>query len=385
MKTQQTDNQTSPRSEAASDECAHEEPVTVVRPLLFRGRGATQRPDGRFESQRREAFDDGWARPNEEEEDRTLPTELIIDTAKSVITRNDSPDISFSLSINPYRGCEHGCIYCFARPTHSYLGFSPGLDFETKIAYKPDAVAILRNELAKKSHRCSPIALGINTDGWQPIERKLRLTRGLLEVLAECRHPVAIVTKNSLIERDIDLLADMARDNLVKVMFSVTTLDRELARRMEPRAATPLRRLEAMRALHTAGVPVGALFAPLIPALNDHEMEAVFSAVKDCGGESAHYTLLRLPHELSDMFPAWLQTHYPGRASHVMSIIRQMRGGKDYDSSFGTRMTGEGIFAEMYAKRARLALEKLGLNQVRRELNTQAFKPPRDGPQMSLF
>lgn len=364
---------------------ADPQPVVTVRPLLFRGRGATVRPDGRFESQRREAFDDGWDRPDEEEEDRTLPTELIIDTAKSVISRNDSPDISFSLSINPYRGCEHGCIYCFARPTHSYLGFSPGLDFETKIAYKPDAVAILRKELAHKSYRCSPIALGINTDGWQPIERKLRLTRGLLEVLAECRHPVVIVTKNSLIERDIDLLADMARDNLVKVMFSVTTLDRELARCMEPRAATPQRRLEAMRKLHEAGVPVGALFAPLIPALNDHEMEDVFAAVKDCGGESAHYTVLRLPHELADMFPAWLQTHYPGRAAHVMSIIRQLRGGKDYDASFGKRMTGEGVFAEMYAKRARLALERLGLNQVRRELNTQAFRPPQDGPQMSLW
>lgn len=363
---------------------SNEAPASVVRPLLFRGRGATLRPDGRFESQRREVFEDGWDRPDEEE-DRALPTELIIDTAKSVISKNTSPDISFELSINPYRGCEHGCIYCFARPSHSYLGFSPGLDFETKITYKPDAVAVLRKELAHKAYRCSPIALGINTDGWQPIERKLRLTRSLLEVLVECRHPVVIVTKSSLIERDIDLLADMARDNLVKVVFSVTTLDRELARRMEPRAATPQRRLEAMRTLHEAGVPVGALFAPLIPALNDHEMEAVFAAVKAHGGESAHYTMLRLPHELADMFSPWLRTHYPDRAEHVMSIIRQMRGGKDYDSSFGKRMTGEGIFAEIYAKRARLALERLGFNQHRRELNTAAFKPPQDGPQMSLW
>ena len=358
-----------------------------MRPLLFRARGATVRPDGRFESQRREAFDDGWQQgQGDGERDDQLATELIIDTAKSVITENKSPDISFELSINPYRGCEHGCSYCFARPTHSYLGFSPGLDFETKIAYKPDAAALLRKELARKSYRCRPIALGINTDGWQPIERKLRLTRGLLEVLAECRHPVSIVTKSALIERDLDLLADMARDDLVHVMFSVTTLDRDLARRMEPRAATPQRRLDAMRMLHAAGVPVGVLFAPLIPALNDHDMEAVFAAAKDCGAEAAGYALLRLPYELADMFPAWLQTHVPGRAEHVMSIIRQMRGGKAYDSRFGTRMTGEGEFAELYAKRAKLATKRLGLNKLRRALNTSAFKPPvDDGPQMSFW
>ncbi len=367
---------------------SNEAPEPVARPLLFRGRGATLRPDGRFESQRREAFDDGWDQEQKRDQDGAgqLATELIIDTAKSVITENKSPDISFELSINPYRGCEHGCSYCFARPTHSYLGFSPGLDFETKIAYKPDAVALLRQELAHKSYRCRPIALGINTDGWQPIERKLRLTRGLLEVLAECRHPVSIVTKSALIERDLDLLSDMARDDLVHVMFSVTTLDRELARSMEPRAATPQRRLDAMRKLHEAGVPVGVLFAPLIPALNDHDMEAVFAAAKDCGAEAAGYALLRLPYELADIFPAWLQTHVPGRAEHVMSIIRQMRGGKAYDSRFGTRMTGEGQFADLYDRRAKLATKRLGLNKQRRALNTAAFKPPAgQTDQLSLF
>ncbi|MDB5800880.1 MAG: hypothetical protein JWL63_1819 [Rhodocyclales bacterium] len=369
-------------NEESPDE-SNEAPQPVARPLLFRGRGATVRPDGRFESQRREAFDDGWQQEEEQkdaegevESEARLVTELIIDTAKSVITENKSPDISFQLSINPYRGCEHGCSYCFARPTHSYLGLSAGLDFETKIAYKPDAVALLRKELARKSYRCRPIALGINTDGWQPIERQLRLTRGLLEVLAECRHPVTIVTKSALIERDLDLLVDMARDDLVHVMFSVTTLDRKLARSMEPRAATPQRRLDAMRKLHEAGVPVGVLFAPLIPALNDHDMEAVFAAAKDCGADAAGYALLRLPHELAEIFPAWLETHVPGRAEHVMSIIRQMRGGKAYDSRFGTRMTGEGQFAELYASRAKLATTRLGLNKARRVLNTAAFKPP---------
>ncbi|MDB5814027.1 MAG: hypothetical protein JWN23_1144 [Rhodocyclales bacterium] len=371
--------------EDKTDETFEQAPEPVVRPLLFRGRGATLRPDGRFESQRREVFDDGWSQEERDSEAR-LETELIIDTAKTVITENKSPDISFELSINPYRGCEHGCSYCFARPTHSYLGLSAGLDFETKIAYKPDAVALLRKELAHKSYRCRPIALGINTDGWQPIERKLGLTRGLLEVLAACRHPVSIVTKSALIERDLDLLVDMARDDLVHVMFSVTTLDRGLARSMEPRAATPQRRLDAMRMLHEAGVPVGVLFAPLIPALNDHDMEAVFAVAKDCGAEVAGYALLRLPYELADIFPAWLATHAPGRAEHVMSIIRQMRGGKVYDSRFGTRMTGEGEFAELYAKRAKLATKRLGLNKFRRALNTSAFRPPlAETNQLSLF
>lgn len=366
------------------DGCQHEAPV-LTRPIVFRGRGAVTRPDGRYESQRREAFDDGWT---EDEEDPAAPrTELLIDTSKTVISHNDSPDVGFSQSINPYRGCEHGCVYCFARPTHSYLGLSAGLDFETKIAHKPDAVAQLKRELARPGYRCSTIALGINTDGWQPIERKLGLTRGLLAVLAECRHPVTIVTKSALIaERDIDLLADMARDNLVTVAFSITTLDKELARTMEPRAAAPRRRLEAMRMLHEAGVPVSVLVAPLIPALNDHELEAICEAAAGAGAHAAGYVLLRLPHELADIFPAWLQQHYPDRAAHVMSVLRQMHGGQTYRSEFGKRMRGDGVFAQMYSRRMRLIAERLGLNQRRVELDTTLFTPPRpDTPQMSLF
>ncbi|MFT3735527.1 MAG: PA0069 family radical SAM protein [Rhodocyclaceae bacterium] len=363
---------------------AHDESSGTTRPLVFRGRGAVVRPDGRFESMEREAFDDGWG--SAEAAPDVPPTELIIDSAKSVITYNESPDIPFDRSINPYRGCEHGCSYCFARPTHSYLGLSPGLDFETKIAYKPDAAALLRKELGKRSYVCAPIALGVNTDAWQPIERKLGITRSILEVFAECRHPFSTVTKGSLIERDLDLLADMARDDLVHVMVSVTTLDAELARKMEPRAAAPHKRLELIGKLHDAGVPVGVLFAPLIPALNDHELERVFEAAAERGAGAAGYVLLRLPHELADMFPRWLETHVPGRTAHVMSLIQQMRGGKANSAEFGKRMRGEGLFAELYAKRAKLAAERLGLNQARRALNTAAFKPPRDeGPQLSLW
>ncbi|GAA5180094.1 PA0069 family radical SAM protein [Niveibacterium umoris] len=355
-----------------------------VQPLSgFRGRGAATRPDGRFESMTREAFDDGWTQP---ERDAAPPTELIVDTAKSVIVESKSPDIPFERSINPYRGCEHGCSYCFARPTHSYLGFSPGIDFETRILWKPDAPAVLKRELARHSYRCRPIALGINTDGWQPVERKLGLTRKLLEVLCECRHPVSIVTKSALIERDLDLLADMARDDLVQVMFSVTTLDRTLARAMEPRAAAPERRLAAMRALHQAGVPVGVLFAPLIPALNDHELEAVLHASQESGADTAGYVLLRLPHELKDLFPDWLERHVPGRAKHVLSVLRQMHDGALYDSRFGQRMRGNGVFADLYAARFLRASERLGLNRQRKPLNTLAFKPPRDNPaQQDLF
>ena len=347
------------------------------------GRGAASRPDGRFEQWQRARFDDGWTA----EEEATLPkTELIVDTTKSVIVEARSPDIPFELSINPYRGCEHGCSYCFARPTHSYLGYSAGLDFETKILWKPDAPEILRSELARPHYRCRPIALGINTDAWQPIERKLGLTRRLLEVLCETRHPVSIVTKGALIERDVDLLADMARDSLVQVMFSITTLERELARSREPRAATPARRLEAMRTLHEAGVPVGVLFAPLIPALNDHEMEAVLQASQTAGATSAGYVLLRLPHELAALFPEWLQQHVPGRAEHVLSVLRQMHGGQVYDSRFGQRMKGSGVFAEFYRKRFALAVERLGLNLDRESLNCAAFRPPRSAsPQADLF
>jgi DNA repair photolyase len=364
---------------------AHDIPHITTRPLIFRGRGAVTQPDGRFESQRREAADDGWDTPYEQ---TPAPrTELLVDTSKTVISRNQSPDVGFSQSINPYRGCEHGCTYCFARPTHSYLGLSAGLDFETRIAYKPDAVAQLRRELAKPGYQCSPIALGINTDGWQPVERKLGITRALLEVLAECRHPVTIVTKSALIaERDVDLLAQMARDGLAEVAFSITTLDKKLALGMEPRAAAPHRRLEAMRILHEAGVPVSVLFAPLIPALNDHELEAVVEAAHAAGAHAAGYVLLRLPHELAEIFPAWLRQYAPGRAEHVLSLLRQMHGGELYRSGFGIRMRGDGVFAQMYSKRMRLLAERLGLNKRRYTLDTGAFRPPRpDTPQMDLF
>lgn len=349
----------------------------------IRGRGTAARPDGRFEQWQRAAFDDGWTA----EEEATVPkTELIVDTARSVIVEARSPDIPFELSINPYRGCEHGCSYCFARPTHSYLGYSPGLDFETKILWKPDAPEILRKELARPGYRCRPIALGINTDGWQPVERKLGLTRQLLEVLCETRHPVSIVTKSALIERDIDLLADMARDNLVQVMFSITTLDRELARKMEPRAATPARRLAAMKSLHQAGIPVGVLFAPLIPALNDHELEAVLEASRAAGAETAGYALLRLPHELKALFATWLQQHVPGRAAHVLSLLRQMHGGKLYDSRFGQRMRGDGAFADLYRHRFALARQRTGFEDRVRPLNLAAFRPPRlPSAQADLF
>lgn len=353
-----------------------------------KGRGALGNPDGRFETLARERVDDGWMNlESHGEEPEARPTIVLVDTSKHVITRNDSPDVPFTLSINPYRGCEHGCCYCFARPSHSFLGLSPGLDFETKIAHKPDAAQILLRELAAPSYRCSPIALGINTDAYQPLERKLRLTRSLLQVLHDCHHPVSIVTKSTLIERDLDLLAAMARENLVQVIFSVTTLDTELARRMEPRAASPMRRLDAMRTLAAAGVPVGVLFAPLIPALNDHEMEAVLKAARDAAADSAGYVLLRLPHELKDMFRHWLAHHAPGKAKHVMSLMRDLHGGRDYDARFGTRMRGSGVFADLIAQRFRIACERLGLNaQRRRELDCSRFQPPTPAtPQLSLF
>lgn len=354
------------------------------RPLRLHGRGAVSCPDGRFETQRRETFDDGWG-TQDAEPDRPL-TELQVDHARRIISRNTSPDVPFEMSINPYRGCEHGCTYCYARPTHSYLGLSAGLDFETKIAYKADAAALLRQELAARNYRCSPIALGMNTDAWQPVERDLGITRSILEVLAEYRHPVTIVTKGAVIERDFDLLADLARDHLVEVCFSITTLDRHLARRMEPRAAAPQRRLELLRGLSALGVPAGVLFAPLIPALNDHEMENIFAAGRAAGARFAGYSLLRLPHELAEVFPAWLRTHAPERAEHVLSLLRQSHGGRETDSQFGRRMQGHGLFAEMYAKRARLAIARLGLNQPQPPLNTRAFRPPRPSPtQGELF
>ncbi|RTL26002.1 MAG: PA0069 family radical SAM protein [Rhodocyclaceae bacterium] len=364
-----------------------------MKPAPPRGRGSRLNPDSRFAAWRRDGFDDGWESATDAADDTAAPprgpaTTLILDQAKSVITRNSSPDVPFNQSVNPYKGCEHGCAYCFARPTHAYLGLSPGLDFETKIAWKPDAPAVLRRELAAPGYRCEPIALGINTDGWQPVERRLGLTRQLLEILAETRHPVSIVTKSALIERDLDLLADMARDDLVHVIFSITTLDPALARKLEPRAATPARRLAAMERLHAAGVPVGTLFAPLIPAINDHELEAVLEAAHAAGSDTAGYALLRLPYELKDLFADWLDSHFPDRARHVMSLLRQLRGGELYDKRFGHRMRGQGVFADLYSQRMQRLAERLGLNRSRRRLNTAAFRPPPrpgDDRQLALF
>jgi len=350
----------------------------------FKGRGSTSNVAGRFDSLILEKADDGWY----QEEIVENPTETVLpDRARSVITSNDSPDVGFEVSINPYRGCAHGCVYCFARPTHSYLGLSPGLDFETKLFYKADAVNILEAELAKPRYVCKTIALGINTDGYQPLEKRLQVTRGILAVLTRCRHPVTIVTKSALIVRDLDLLADLAKDKLVSVMVSVTSLTNDIKRTLEPRTASPQARLRVIEQLTEAGVPVGVLVAPVIPAITDHEIEDIMAAAKEAGASRAGYVLLRLPHELKIIFREWLAEHYPDRAKHVMSLINQSRGGKDYDSAFGTRMRGTGPYAELLRTRFELAKRKLGFADAdeRYELNTQLFRPPKpDTPQLSL-
>jgi DNA repair photolyase len=357
----------------------------VIAPQPRKGRGAIGNPDGRFESRTHARVNDGWDRDKDVEEPR-LATTLTPDQSKSVISSNDSPDVGFKLSINPYRGCEHGCVYCFARPTHSYLGLSPGLDFETRLFYKPDAAVLLERELRRPRHHCSPIALGINTDAYQPAERKLKISRGILEVLERYHHPVTIVTKSALVERDLDILSEMATKNLARVFFSITTLDSSLSRRLEPRTTAPRRRLEAMRRLSAAGVPVGVMVAPVIPVLTDRELEAILTASREVGAESAGYVVLRLPHEVKDLFREWLEYHEPLKARHVMSVIRNLRGGKDYDASFGARMRGRGPYADLIARRFELTCTRLGLNQARRELDTSLFTAPvKAGDQMTLF
>lgn len=349
------------------------------RPI--KGRGATRSPAGRFESLSREREDDGWFPPEEAGKPRTT---LSVERARRVLTENHSPDVGFSRSINPYRGCEHGCAYCYARPTHSYLGLSPGLDFETKLFYKPDAPEQLARELAAPGYRARPVALGINTDGWQPVERKTRLTRRILAVLAEHRHPVGIVTKSALIERDLDILAPMASEGLVTVNFSVTTLERELARRMEPRATAPRRRIEAMRRLAAAGVPVGVMVAPVIPALNDGDMERILAAAAAAGVRYANYVVLRLPHELSELFPAWLEGHYPERKAKVLAILTGLHGGKLYDARFGTRMKGRGQWAGLIAQRFSHAARRQGLARHGPDLRSDLFRVPGRGVQAEL-
>lgn len=354
----------------------------TLPPQARKGRGALSNRTGRFESATKEAFDDGW--DSLDELPARVPTTLSIDTAKTVITYNQSPDVPFDRSINPYRGCEHGCAYCFARPSHAYLGLSPGLDFETRLFYKPEAAELLREELRVRRYRPAPIALGINTDAYQPVERKIGLTRRILEVLQETRHPVSIVTKSALIERDLDILQEMAADGLAQVAVSITTLKAELARRLEPRAAAPQRRLAAVQRLAAAGIPVSVLVAPLIPMLNDEELEKILSESRKTGAIDAGYVLLRLPHELHDLFSEWLHTHEPLKAERVMRRIFEARGGKAYDSTFGSRMTGSGEYAGLLGQRFKLAYKRLGFTGAP-DFNLDLFRPPPAGGQMDLF
>jgi DNA repair photolyase len=356
-----------------------------------KGRGATFNPGNRFAHAAREVFDDGWASERERdgrpdgEAPTPLKTVVTIQQARTIISHNNSPDIGFSQSINPYQGCEHGCIYCYARPSHAYLDLSPGLDFESKLFAKPDAPALLRKEFDNPRYRPEVIVVGANTDPYQPIEREWKITRSLLGVFLEYRHPLGLITKSALVERDIDLLAELAHHNLVRVMVSITTLDKVLARRMEPRAAAPQRRLEAVKKLTEAGIRVGVMTAPMIPKLNDGDMEAILEAAVARGATMAGYTFIRLPYEIKDLFKAWLAEHYPQRAEPIMSVIRQMRGGKDYDSTFGERMHGTGSYAELLEQRFTIACRRLKLNQDRSPLETGLFRRPSDGGQMSLF
>jgi DNA repair photolyase len=353
--------------------------------IYARGRSSRSNESGRFEPYRRKSFDDGWAAPEEDETER-VDTTLTAENAKSILSRNESPDIGFDRSVNPYRGCEHGCIYCFARPTHAYLGLSPGLDFETKLFFKPQAAMLLRKELSKPGYMPDRVQLGANTDCYQPIEKRLRITRGVIEVLAEFQHPLGITTKNHLVTRDIDLLAPMAERGLSVVVVSITTLDHQLARAMEPRASTPARRLDGIRALSSAGIPVIVSVAPIIPGLTDHEIEAILEKAADAGARYAHYSMLRLSHELKDLFKEWLAGERPDRAERVMSLVRQTRGGKENDTRFGLRMVGEGPVADILIDRFRLARRKFALDRKIALLRTDLFKvPPRPGDQLSFF
>lgn len=351
-----------------------------------KGRGAASRVAGRFEKRTFRGEDDGWGSVYEGMHDPPSPrTQVTEERARSIISRNQSPDIAFSQSVNPYRGCEHGCVYCFARPSHAYLDLSPGLDFETKLFAKTNAADLLRAELAKPGYVPAPIALGINTDGWQPIERRHGISRACLEVLLETRHPLSIVTKGSALLRDLDLLAELAKHGLVSVFVSITSLDNTLSSKLEPRAAAPHTRLKMLAALRDAGVPTGVLVAPVIPMITDMHLEQILEAARDAGAQSAGYVLLRLPHELKEIWREWLQLHYPQRAEHVMSLVQQMRGGKDYDSAYGSRMRGQGPFADLVAMRFAKTRKRLGFEGVP-PLRTDLFVAPRKPtPQGELF
>jgi len=358
-----------------------------------RGRGATFNPGNRFRSETRETSDDGWQPllPEEIVASREVdlpPLKTIVNftPARTIIARNDSPDIPFTQSINPYQGCEHGCVYCYARPSHAYLDLSPGLDFETRLFAKPDAAALLRAELAKPGYVCDSIALGTNTDPYQPIEREHRITRQILEVLVEHEHPFSIVTKSALVERDLDLIAPMAAKNMARVYISITSLDRDIARTLEPRAAAPQRRLQAVRTLSEAGVPVGVMVAPVIPGLTDHDLEAILDAAVASGARYAGWIMLRLPREVAPLFRDWLEAHHPLRAAHVMSLVQQVRCGRDYDATFGTRMRGTGAFAQLIEKRFELATRRLKLARDRVPLDRSRFRPPKaNAAQQELF
>lgn len=327
--------------------------------------------------------DDGW--DNSEQDLAPIATEVLIDNTRSIINWNNSPNVPFDRSINPYRGCEHGCIYCFARPSHTYLGLSAGLDFESRILIKPNAAKLLRKELSNRHYHCMPIAMGTNTDPYQPLEKQQQITRQVLQVLAECKHPVSIVTKSAMVERDIDILAEMASTGLAQVFISVTTLSNKLSRSLEPRAAAPQRRLKTIRRLHEAGIPTGVMTAPIIPVLTDPELEKILTAAHEAGATNAGYVLLRLPLEVAPLFEEWLMHHYPLKANHVMSIIRQSRDGKNNQADFHERMRGTGLFADMIRQRFSLMTKKLGLNKHSLEMNTVLFKPPERPEQLGLF
>jgi DNA repair photolyase len=364
----------------------HGDPMSspIQKPEPARGRGARSNASGRFEARQSETFDDGWGEIGDAEPVR-LTTTVTPERARTIISRNDSPDISFSQSINPYRGCEHGCIYCYARPSHAYMGLSPGLDFESKLFFKPFADVLLEKELSKPGYVPQVIHIGGNTDPYQPQERLLCVTRKVLTVLERFRHPFTIITKSALIGRDLDILGAMGKAGLARAAVSITTLDRKLARSMEPRCATPVRRLEAVSRLAEAGCPVSVSFAPVIPGLNDHELESVLEQAKAAGASMAHYTVLRLPLEIKDLFREWLDTDHPDRARKVMSLVRQMRGGKDYDAQWKTRMKGDGPIADLIANRFRIAARRHGLDGPRQELDPSQFRvPPRAGDQLGF-
>jgi DNA repair photolyase len=376
---------------AQDDDLIHSDHWISTNPKPIKGRGAVGNVVGRFEVQHSEVVDDGWYR--EEDEHKPLKTHITQELAKSILSHNQSPDLPFSISLNPYRGCEHGCIYCFARPTHAYLGLSPGLDFETQLFAKTNAAALLRQELAHHNYCPSPIALGVNTDAYQPCERQFNITREVLEVLLECQHPVGLITKSALIERDLDIIVKLAEKRLAVVAITITTLDHKVARQLEPRAASPTRRLEIIRRFAQAGVPVAVSVAPIIPFVTEQEMEKVLAAAVDAGATAAGYTVLRLPHEVNPLFQQWLQTHFPERANRVMNRIRDMRGGADYKAEFGSRMRGEGVWADMIRQRFGKTLKRLNIERHGRfgDLDCSLFRKPDFIPsnkktsQMDLF